>query len=81
MAMALGVAAVVTRTSWTELYVADGHEALLVAPGDVGAFRDALVRLYEQPDLRARLVANARRRVAELCDLEAFTREMFATLD
>jgi len=81
MAMALGVAVVATRTVWTEQYVTDGEEALLVPAGDVRAFRDALVRLHEQSDLRARLVANARRRVAALCDLEAFTREMFATLD
>ncbi len=80
MAMALGVAVVVTRTSWTELYVRDGVEALLVPVGDVGAFRAALTRLYEDAGLRARLVENARRRVAELCDLEAFTREMFTTL-
>jgi hypothetical protein len=81
MAMALGVAVVATRTAWIVQYVSDGKEALLVPPGDVGAFRDALVRLHADADLRARLVANARRRVAELCDLEAFTREMFATLD
>ena len=81
MAMALGVAVVATRTQWTEQYVTDGEEGLLVPPGDVGAFRDALARLHAQADLRARLGANARRRVASLCDLEAFTREMFATLD
>jgi hypothetical protein len=38
------------------------------------------VRLHDESELRNRLVANARRRVAEICDLEAFTREMFATL-
>jgi hypothetical protein len=52
--------------------------ALLVPAGDVAAFRAH--PLYEHPDLRARLVVNAHRRVAALCDLEAFTREMFATL-
>ncbi len=81
MAMALGVAVVATRTAWMTQYATDGEEALLVPPGDAPAFRAALVRLLEDADLRARLVANARRRVAALCDLEAFTREMFATLD
>jgi len=80
MAMALGVAAVVTRTSWTEQYVTDGEDALLVPESDIGAFRAALVQLREDNELRARLVANARRRVVEMCDLEAFTREMFAPL-
>jgi len=80
MAMALGVAIVATRTPWVEQYVSDGEEALLVPPDDVAAFRAALVRLMSDRDLRARLVANGRRRVAALCDLDAFTREMFATL-
>jgi len=49
-------------------------------PVVVAAFRAALIRLTSDTDLRARLVANARRRVAALCDLDTFTREMFATL-
>lgn len=81
MAMALGVAVVVTRTAWTEKYATHEDHALLVPAGDAGAFRSALLRLHGDPALRARLVANARRRVTELCDLEAFTREMFAALD
>ena len=81
MAMALGVAIVATRTLWVEQYVTDGEEALLVPPDDVAAFRAALIRLTRDADLRARLVGNARRRVAALCDLDTFTREMFATLD
>jgi len=71
---------VITRTPWTDLYVTDGEEALLVPEGDVEAFRAALVRLSEDVKLRERLVTNGRRRVAELCDLETFTQEMFATL-
>ena len=80
MAMALGVAIVATRTLWVEQYVTDGEEALLVPPDDVAAFRAALIRLASDADLRAKLVASARRRVAALCDLDTFTREMFATL-
>ena len=81
MAMALGVAVVATRTGWIEQYVTHEEQALLVPPGDAGAFRSALLRLHGDPELRARLVTNARRRVTEMCDLEAFTREMFAALD
>ncbi len=80
MAMALGVAVVATRNQWTEQYVTDGEDGLLVPAGDVRALRTALARLYEDAELRARLVANARQRVAALCDLEAFTGEMFTTL-
>jgi hypothetical protein len=81
MAMALGVAVVATRTGWIEQYVSHEEQALLVPAGDTGAFRSALLRLHGDPELRGRLVAKARRRVTELCDLEAFTREMFASLD
>jgi glycosyltransferase involved in cell wall biosynthesis len=81
MAMALGVAVVATRTLWVEQYVTDGEEALLVPPDDAVAFRAALIRLLGDADLRARLVRNARGRVEALCDLDTFTREMFATLD
>ena len=80
MAMALGVAIVATRTVWVEQYVTDGEDGLLVPADDVAAFRAALLRLMRDADLRARLVANGRRRVAAFCDLDAFTREMFATL-
>src|SRR5439155_23806685 len=67
MAMALGVAVVATRTGWIEKYVAHEEEALLVPGGDARAFRSALLRLHGDPNLRARLAANARRRVTELC--------------
>ena len=81
MAMALGVAVVATRTPWIEQYVTDGEEGLLVPAGDIHAFREALARLHERPELRRRLATNARRRVAAQCDLEAFTRAMFETLE
>jgi glycosyltransferase involved in cell wall biosynthesis len=80
MAMALGVAVVATRTPWTEPLIRHAEDGWLVPSGDVGAFRDALLRLHGDPALRAHLIANARRRVAALCDLEAFTRLMFAAV-
>ena len=80
MAMALGVAVVATDNIWIAEHATDGEEALLVPAGDVGAFREAVLRLYDDANLRSRLVANARRRVAALCDIEGFTRAMFATV-
>ncbi|HVL83578.1 MAG TPA: glycosyltransferase [Pseudonocardia sp.] len=41
--------------------VADGVEALLVAPGDLDGTADALVRLATEPALRRRLAAGGRR--------------------
>lgn len=80
MAMALGVPVVATRTLWTEQYIIDGEHGLLVPANDTEAFRAALVLLNEDVTLRGRLVAAARQRVAALCDLDAFTAAMFATL-
>jgi len=81
MAMALGVAVIATRTPWTEPLIRDGEDGLLVPPGDAGALCAAIGHLHDEPELRDRLVANARKRVVEMCDLEAFTRAMFATVD
>jgi glycosyltransferase involved in cell wall biosynthesis len=80
MAMALGAAVVATRTPWTEPLITHEEDGWLVPPRDVSALRDALRRLHADTRLRARLVANARRRVAAFCDLEAFTRLMFASV-
>ncbi len=38
--------------------VHDGQDGLLVSPGDVTAWREALQRMIDQPDLIAKLRAN-----------------------
>lgn len=53
--MAAGLAVVATPVGAVEDIVGDGETGLLVPPGDVGALRDALTRLVEEPDLRKRL--------------------------
>ena len=47
-----------------------GEAGLLVPPGDVEALREALRRLLDDDDLRARCGAVGRQRVAELYRLE-----------
>lgn len=64
-AMALGKACVVTDTPAMREYVDDGVTALLVPPHDPVALRRAVQRLLDDPSLRSRLGAGARR-----CELE-----------
>jgi glycogen synthase len=58
--------------------VIDGETGLLVPPRDPQALRGALERLLADAELRARLGAAARARVAELCDWDRVTAETLA---
>jgi glycosyltransferase involved in cell wall biosynthesis len=59
----MGKAIIATRIGQMAGVLSDGEDALLVAPGDVGALVDAIVRLMKDRDLRIRLGANARQKV------------------
>lgn len=63
-AMACGAAVVASRAG--ALPEVAGEAALLVAPGDVGAWREGLQRLLRDPQLRVRLGEAGRERVREL---------------
>jgi glycogen synthase len=58
-AMALGRPMVVTSGTGFDEFIGPGREALMVPRGDSSALADALVRLIEDGDLRARLAATA----------------------
>ena len=64
-ALRLGKAVVTTRGASVEDYVRDGVEGLLVEPGDVEGYRDAIVRLASDAALRAACEAQARSRAPE----------------
>ncbi|OGK79632.1 MAG: hypothetical protein A2W08_04550 [Candidatus Rokubacteria bacterium RBG_16_73_20] len=56
--------------------VEDGTNGVLLAPGDVRALGEALVALHAQPEVRARMGHEARRRWQARYGLEAFGRRM-----
>jgi len=58
--LAAGLAVVVPRVPQLDARLHDGVDALVVAPGDASALRDALVALACDPGRRARLGAAAR---------------------
>jgi glycosyltransferase involved in cell wall biosynthesis len=71
-ALQIGIAVVASDCDGIPEDVTDGEHALLVAPGDVGALRDALARLIADPDLRADLGARGRERFERRFSADAF---------
>jgi glycosyltransferase involved in cell wall biosynthesis len=65
-ALALGKAVVATRSPGVVDYVKDGREGLLVDAGDVPGYREAILRLAGDGELRARCEAAARERARDL---------------
>jgi len=63
--MALGQAVIVTRTAGTADYVADGTDGLYVPPRDPVALREAIRRVYDDAQTRARLAGNARHTIEQ----------------
>jgi glycosyltransferase involved in cell wall biosynthesis len=58
--------------------VADGESGLLVGPRDSGALADAIVRLLDDPDVRARMGAAGERIVRERFGIERMADEIAA---
>jgi len=85
-AMAAGAPIVASGIEGYRNVARSGRDALLVPPGDVGALREALLRLLDDAALRARLVESGReraeqfsmRRLAERY-LELYTRALVPT--
>ena len=64
-AMAAGRPVVASRSGGLADIIADGETGVLVPPGDPAALADAIARLIEDPDTRARMGAAGRRRAEQ----------------
>ena len=64
-AMSFGKAAVATRSPSTETYLEHGQTGLLVEPGDAEGMRQAILRLWRNPEEATRMGKEARRRFEE----------------
>ncbi|SRR6266496_5962725 len=64
-AMSFGRAVVATRAPSTETYLEHGKTGLLVEPGDVEGMRQAILRLWQNPDEASKMGKEARRRFEE----------------
>jgi len=60
-AMSFGKAVVATRSPGTETYIQHGLTGLLVEPGDVEGMRQAMLRLWRNPDEATEMGKQARR--------------------
>ena len=74
-AMAARRAVVATRVDGTPEAVAEGETGLLVPPRDTAALADAITRLLDDPDLRARYGAAGRRRVETVFGIERMVKD------
>ncbi len=84
-AMAMGVPAIGTDSGGVPEIITDERTGLLVPPKDPRAIADAILRLYRDPELRARLALAAREFVQQAYDpnrqYEAFERALLDALE
>jgi glycosyltransferase involved in cell wall biosynthesis len=72
-ALCLGKPVITNSDAGLEDYVTDGYNGLLVSPGDVSGYRQAITRLLSDRELCASLAQRAQTRATDL------TYEAFAT--
>lgn len=78
--MAMGVPPIATRTDGTATILDDGETGLLVPPDDAEAMADAIERLYDDPDDRARIGTNAASAVEDY-DWDSINRRIWERID
>jgi glycosyltransferase involved in cell wall biosynthesis len=79
-AMSLGRACVGAPGSAQEIIV-DGETGLIADPSRPRDVRDAIVKLFMQPELAARMGQAGERRAREVFSMERFTRELSSVVD
>lgn len=77
-AMASGVATIASRVGGVEELIEDGRSGIIVPPGDVSALAEAIVRLHDEPDLRAELGRHGQERIRTSFRLEDTIEKMAA---
>ena len=72
--MAMGLPLVVTRIGGNAEAVEDGRTGFVIPPRDLAALLNATAKLHDDPELRARIGAAARRRAEDLFSLSQMIR-------
>jgi glycosyltransferase involved in cell wall biosynthesis len=79
-AMSVGRACIGAPGSAQEIIV-DGETGLIADPSRPHEVRDAVVKLFQQPDLAGRMGLAGERRAREVFSMERYTRELAAIVD
>ena len=74
--MAAGKAIVATALNEAADVILDGHNGVLVEPGDVNKFAEAILKLINDPKERGRLGQNAREQAVKQYSWEHYTRRL-----
>jgi glycosyltransferase involved in cell wall biosynthesis len=74
--MAAGKAIVATNQAQFSAIIRDGHNGLLVTPGDVDAFTNAILTLLGDQFLREQLGKNARKQALERHSWDGYSRQL-----
>jgi glycosyltransferase involved in cell wall biosynthesis len=74
--MAAGKAIVATALNEAAEVIQNGHNGILVEPGDVNTFAEATLRLIDDPKERRRLSQNAREQAVKQYSWEHYTRRL-----
>lgn len=74
-ALRLGKAVVTTKNASVDDYVVDGREGILISPGNVIGYRQAIVELWESPKMRESLERHAQTKALDLT-YEVFSRRL-----
>lgn len=74
-AQRLGKAIITTRDASVDDYVIDGQNGILISPGDIAGYRQAIIKLLAEPNLRQKFEKNARTAAMELT-YEAFAKRL-----
>lgn len=75
-AMAWGVVPVATRVGGIPEVIIDGYNGLLVDPGNKGQLLQAILKLAQDPDLRATMSNNARETIATNYCIDAYAKRL-----
>jgi glycosyltransferase involved in cell wall biosynthesis len=79
-AMSFGKAVVATRAPSTETYIQHGVTGLLVEPRDVAGMRQAVLRLWSNPDEAARMGQAARQRFEEHHTIDKLAQRIYGVV-